>query len=74
MVSTGILGIRVTDAPPEYEVSAINVTVAHIEVHKAGDKRKASSIAYRQHNLGTEGRLFWYNLGRPFLIQLPHHV
>lgn len=44
VVSTGILEIRVTDAPAKREVSAINVTVANIEVHKAGDERKASSI------------------------------
>ena len=36
-VGTGILEIRVTDAPPQYEVTAINVTIANIEVHKAGD-------------------------------------
>jgi hypothetical protein len=36
-VSTGILEIRVTDAPPKHEVSAINVTIADIQVHRAGD-------------------------------------
>jgi hypothetical protein len=37
VVSTGILEIRVTDAPAKREVSAINVTVANIEVHRAGE-------------------------------------
>ena len=35
---TGILAIRVTDAPPEHEVTAINVTVANIQVHKADEE------------------------------------
>ena len=38
VVSTGILEIRVTDAPPEYEVNAINVTIAHIQIHQADDE------------------------------------
>jgi hypothetical protein len=37
VVSTGILEIRVTDAPAEREMSAINVTATNIEVHKAGE-------------------------------------
>jgi hypothetical protein len=38
VVSTGILEIRVTDAPPEREVSVINVTATNIEVHKSGEE------------------------------------
>ena len=38
MVSTGILEIRVTDAPPQRNVSEINVNLTNIEVHKAGDE------------------------------------
>ena len=37
LVSTGVLEIRVTDAPAKREVSAINVSLANIEVHKAGE-------------------------------------
>lgn len=39
VVSTGIVEIRVTDAPAEQQVSAINVTITNIQVHKAdGDQ------------------------------------
>ncbi len=38
VVSTGILEIRVTDAPPQRDVSEINVTLANIEVYKAADE------------------------------------
>ncbi len=36
---TGTIEVRVTDAPPEYEVTSIVVTIAEegVEVHKAGD-------------------------------------
>ena len=37
VASAGILEIRVTDAPPKHEVSAINVTIADIQVHRADD-------------------------------------
>ena len=36
VVATGILEVRVTDAPTEHEVSAIELTIANIQVHKAG--------------------------------------
>jgi hypothetical protein len=35
-VSTGLLEIRVTDAPPKPEVTGINVTVDSVEIHKPG--------------------------------------
>jgi len=35
---TGILQVRVTDAPAEYEVSAIYVTIANLEVHQSGEE------------------------------------
>jgi len=34
---TGTIEVRVTDAPPGYEVTSIEVTVLSVEVHKAGD-------------------------------------
>ena len=34
---TGTIEVRVTDAPPGYEVTGIEVTVLSVEVHKAGD-------------------------------------
>jgi hypothetical protein len=33
--STGRLEVRVTDAPPDKKVTAVNVTVASVEIHKA---------------------------------------
>ena len=36
-LSTGMLEIQVTDAPPEHGVSAIYVTIANIEVHRSGE-------------------------------------
>ena len=36
--ATGILQVRVTDAPAEYEVSAIYVTIANLEVHRSGEE------------------------------------
>jgi hypothetical protein len=38
LVTTGILEIRVTDAPPERAVSEINVTLSNIQVHKSGSE------------------------------------
>lgn len=35
IASAGILEIRVTDAPA-YDISAVNVTISHIEVHRGG--------------------------------------
>ena len=35
VVATGILEVRVTDAPTEHKVSTIELTIANIEVHKA---------------------------------------
>jgi len=37
-MATGILEIRVTDAPPGYNISQILVHLTNIEVHKAGDQ------------------------------------
>jgi len=37
-VATGILEVRVTDAPTEHEVSTIELTIANIAVHKADGK------------------------------------
>ena len=37
MVSTGILEIRITDAPPERDVSSIIVTLSNIEVHREAE-------------------------------------
>ena len=34
---TGTIEVRVTDAPPGYEVTSIMVTVSEVAVHKAGD-------------------------------------
>ena len=36
--STGFLQIRVTDMPPDLNVTAINVELSNVEVHKAGDE------------------------------------
>jgi len=38
VTATGILQVRVTDAPAEYEVSAIYVTIANLEVHQSGEE------------------------------------
>lgn len=38
VTATGILEVRVTDAPAEYEVSAIYVTIANLEVHRSGEE------------------------------------
>ncbi len=38
VTATGILQVRVTDAPAEYEVSAIYVTIANLEVHRSGEE------------------------------------
>ncbi len=35
-VSAGLLEIKVTDAPPEKEVTAVNVTVTGVDIHKSG--------------------------------------
>ncbi len=44
VVSTGILEIRVTDAPPQHKVAEINVTLANIEVHKADDEMGGEGV------------------------------
>ena len=33
----GTLEIWVTDAPPEYDIESINVTISQIDIHRAGD-------------------------------------
>lgn len=33
---TGTIEVRVTDAPPEYDIETIDVTFSTVEVHKAG--------------------------------------
>ena len=38
VTATGILEVRVTDAPAQHEVSAIVVTIANVEVHKSGEE------------------------------------
>ncbi len=38
VTATGILQVRVTDAPAKYEVSAIYVTIANLEVHRSGEE------------------------------------
>ncbi len=39
-ISTGTIEIRVTDAPPRDEVTSIMVTVASVEIHKAGTEQE----------------------------------
>ena len=34
---TGTIEVRVTDAPPEYDIASIDVTFSEVAVHKAGD-------------------------------------
>lgn len=34
---TGTIEVRVTDAPPEYDIASIEVTFSEVAVHKAGD-------------------------------------
>ena len=34
----GTLEVRVTDAPPEYDIESINVTVSQIDIHRAGNE------------------------------------
>ncbi|MFC1875584.1 hypothetical protein ACFLY3_05520, partial [Chloroflexota bacterium] len=34
----GTLEIWVTDAPPEYDIESIDVTVSQIDIHRAGDE------------------------------------
>ena len=37
VTAAGILEIKVTDAPPEYDIATIDITFSKVEVHKAGD-------------------------------------
>lgn len=41
VITTGILELHVTDAPPQRNVEEINVNLSNIEVHKAGDEQDA---------------------------------
>ena len=38
--NVGTLEIWVTDAPPEYDIESINVTVSQIDIHRAGDEEE----------------------------------
>lgn len=59
--AVGTLQIMVTDAPPEEEVTSINVTVESVEVHKAAAKQEQTSS--NSTNNSTDAEAGWLPLG-----------
>jgi len=59
--AVGTLQIMVTDAPPEEEVTSINVTVESVEVHRAAAEQEQTSN--NSTNNSTNGEAGWLPLG-----------